>query len=46
MIQELQAKLEKAKQELDKAYASGDWDFILDCSLDVYAIRRELEAIT
>lgn len=43
-MKELYEKLEKAIKELDKAYQMDDWDYILTCSMDVYAIRREIEA--
>lgn len=42
-MKELLEKLEKAKVELEKAYKMDDWDGILDLSMDVYAIQREIE---
>lgn len=42
-MKELLEKLEKAKLELSKAYEMHDWDGILDLSMDVYAIQREIE---
>lgn len=43
-MDELYERLEKAVKELAKAYEMHDWDYIVNCSMDVYAIRREIEA--
>ena len=43
-MDELYKKLEDAEEQLAKAYQMDDWDYILACSMDVYAIRREIEA--
>lgn len=42
-MSELIKKLEKAKKELDEAYKTDDWDYILACSMDVYVLQREIE---
>jgi hypothetical protein len=45
MYRELIEKLEEAKKELDRAYVTDDWDYIMACSIDVYILQRQIEAI-